>query len=128
MRKKIVAGNWKMNNTLKEGIDLVTEINSLVEKLDKHAIDVIIAPPYIHLSEICKIINTNYISIAAQNCAAWPFGAYTGEVSAEMIRLVGCDLCFLVLSSVFASEDNYSNCFNGPTLTESLSLPESPLR
>jgi len=95
MRKKIVAGNWKMNNTLKEGIDLVTEISSQVEKLNNHNIDVIIAPPYIHLSEISKIINTNYISVAAQNCAAWPFGAYTGEVSAEMIRLVGAEYVIL---------------------------------
>ena len=95
MRKRIVAGNWKMNKSLKEGIELATEINIRVEKLENHAIEVIVAPPFIHLSEISKIVNSNFISVAAQNCAAWPQGAYTGEVSAEMIRLIGVEYVIL---------------------------------
>ncbi len=95
MRKRIVAGNWKMNKSLKEGIELATEINTGVEKLENHAIEVIVAPPFIHLSEISKIVNSNFISVAAQNCAAWPQGAYTGEVSAEMIRLIGVEYVIL---------------------------------
>jgi len=95
MRKRIVAGNWKMNKSLKEGIELATEINTHVEKLENHAIEVIVAPPFIHLSEISKIVNSNFISVAAQNCAAWPQGAYTGEVSAEMIRLIGVEYVIL---------------------------------
>ncbi len=95
MRKRIVAGNWKMNKTLKEGIELASEINAHVEKLENHAIEVIVSPPFIHLSEISKIVNSNFISVAAQNCAAWPQGAYTGEVSAEMIRLIGVEYVIL---------------------------------
>ena len=95
MRKRIVAGNWKMNKSLKKGIELATEINTHVEKLENHAIEVIVAPPFIHLSEISKIMNSNFISVAAQNCAAWPQGAYTGEVSAEMIRLIGVEYVIL---------------------------------
>jgi triosephosphate isomerase len=89
MRKRIVAGNWKMNKTLKEGLDLATGINKqLSVKGDKPA-DVILAPPYTHLAEIVKVVDRNNISIAAQNCASEEAGAFTGEVSAGMIASTG---------------------------------------
>ena len=87
MRKQIVAGNWKMNTTLPMGIELAKEINGLVT--EKNNVTVILAPPFIHLSEIFKIINQNKIFLAAQNCSAESKGAFTGEVSAEMIKSSG---------------------------------------
>ncbi len=89
MRKNIVAGNWKMNKTLEEGIQLAREINALVEQGVPENTGVIIAPPFIHLTEVAKQINPGHISLAAQNCASESSGAYTGEVSAAMVRSTG---------------------------------------
>ncbi len=89
MRKNIVAGNWKMNKTLEEGVQLAKEINTLVEQGIPENTGVIIAPPYIHLTEIARQINPKLISLSAQNCASEDAGAYTGEVSAAMVRSTG---------------------------------------
>jgi triosephosphate isomerase len=86
MRKLIVAGNWKMNKTLQEGIELATEVNNYFEKHPTE-VEVIIAPPFIHLADAARRVSS--IGISAQNCASEPGGAYTGEVSAEMIRSAG---------------------------------------
>ena len=88
MRKKIVAGNWKMNNTLEEGIVLAGQINDLVEKTELNGVDVVIGTPFIHLSEVNKIVS-NKIGVAAQNCADEKSGAYTGETSVSMIKSTG---------------------------------------
>ena len=89
MRNKIVAGNWKMNKTLKEGIELANEVNNLVSKSNNKSVVVILGTPFIHLAEVNKIIDPKFISIAAQNCASEPGGAYTGEISVEMIQSTG---------------------------------------
>ncbi len=89
MRKNIVAGNWKMNKTLEEGVQLAQEINTLVEQGIPENTGVIIAPPYIHLTEVARQINPALISLSAQNCASEDAGAYTGEVSAAMVRSTG---------------------------------------
>jgi len=89
MRNKIVAGNWKMNKTLKEGIELANEVNNLVSKSNNKSVVVILGTPFIHLAEVNKIIDPEFISIAAQNCSSEPGGAYTGEISAEMIQSTG---------------------------------------
>jgi triosephosphate isomerase len=89
MRKKIVAGNWKMNNSLKEGLELAGRINELVKSKGKKEADVILAPPFILLSNIMKIIDPQLISVAAQNCSSEEKGAFTGEVSAEMVASTG---------------------------------------
>jgi len=86
MRKQIVAGNWKMNKNLREGIDLASEVNRLVVN-DPGETVVIVAPPFIHLSEVSKVLTV--VKLSAQNCSYEPSGAYTGEVSAEMIRSAG---------------------------------------
>ncbi len=88
MRKKIVAGNWKMNNTLEEGIVLAEQINDLVEKTELNGVDVVIGTPFIHLTEVNKIVGDK-IGVAAQNCADEVSGAYTGEISASMIKSTG---------------------------------------
>ncbi|NOQ24575.1 MAG: triose-phosphate isomerase [Bacteroidales bacterium] len=93
MRTQIVAGNWKMNNTYSEGIDL---INQLIEKSDsiKDA-QLIIAPPYILTSEAAKIIKNKNIDLAGQNCSNHPDGAYTGEISASMLKYAGANYVIL---------------------------------
>jgi triosephosphate isomerase len=91
MRKKIVAGNWKMNKTYAEAIPLLYEIKDLLFK-SKQAEGVlkIISPPYLYLHDFYETTKgIKNISIAAQNCAAEESGAYTGEVSAPMIKSVG---------------------------------------
>jgi triosephosphate isomerase len=90
MRKNIVAGNWKMNTDLQEGLKLAQEINALVVKgINNPNTGVVIAPPYTHLASISQQINTDKITLAAQNCAAEAKGAYTGEVSVQMLKAVG---------------------------------------
>ena len=89
MRKRIVAGNWKMNKTLKDGLELASDINKILITKGKRPAEVILAPPYIHLSEIVKVVDPSIISVAAQNCATEEKGAYTGEISAGMITSTG---------------------------------------
>ncbi len=90
MRKKIVAGNWKMNMDLKEGIALAKDINShfLANPL-KHNNEVILCAPFIHLASVSPVLTAPGLSGGAQNCNDHKSGAYTGEVSAAMIRSTG---------------------------------------
>ena len=88
MRKKIVAGNWKMNKTLHEGIELAKTINRQVEE---NEVIVVLCPPFIHLSSVANIITKDSLFAGGQNCASEASGAFTGEVSAEMIRSAGAD-------------------------------------
>jgi triosephosphate isomerase len=95
MRKKIVAGNWKMNKTFQEGVDLAIEISNIVtEKGDKN-VNVIVSPPFTHIAEVNKVVNNERVSVAGQNCATETSGAYTGEISAEMLWSAGADSVIL---------------------------------
>jgi triosephosphate isomerase len=86
MRKNIVAGNWKMNNNLQEGIDLAKDLQKVLNGKTLKC-EVVICTPFIHLAAVAKEINT--IGLGAQNCADKISGAYTGEVSAAMIASTG---------------------------------------
>jgi len=88
MRKKIVAGNWKMNKSVAEGVQLAKEVDAAVEAAGALKCDVVIAPPFLHLTEVSKSVG-NKVSVSAQNCAAEASGAYTGEVSAAMLQSAG---------------------------------------
>ncbi len=88
MRKNIVAGNWKMNKTLEEGVALVKEIAEKLANTNTDNLEVIVGTPFIHLSEVNKVAGDK-IAVAAQNCADEASGAYTGEISAEMIASTG---------------------------------------
>jgi triosephosphate isomerase len=88
MRKNIVAGNWKMNNNLQEGLTLATELEKALSGKTVRC-EVIIGTPFIHLASIAAAINTKKIAISAQNCADKNAGAYTGEVSAAMVASTG---------------------------------------
>ena len=94
MRKNIVAGNWKMNKTLQEGIDLAKEVNSLVAGITPKC-KIVLGTPFIHLTEVVKVVDKNRISVAAQNCADKVSGAYTGEVSAAMVQSTGAQYVIL---------------------------------
>lgn len=89
MRKKIVAGNWKMNKTLQEGIELAKEVSSKVKAANAKNVTVVIGTPFIHLAEANKVVDTTVVSVSAQNCAAEASGAYTGEISAAMVASTG---------------------------------------
>ena len=92
MRKKIVIGNWKMNKSLNEGIQLVNNIISTLSQSNSTDVLTIIAPPFIHLASISeKVKSINNLEVAAQNCHHVEKGAYTGEVSAEMIASTGAN-------------------------------------
>lgn len=88
MRQNIVAGNWKMNKTLQEGVELASELQKKLQA-NKPNCRVIIGTPFIHLSEICKTVDQDLIGVSAQNCADHESGAYTGEVSAPMVKSTG---------------------------------------
>lgn len=88
MRKNIVAGNWKMNNTLNEGISLAEEIVGAPD-LDAD-VQVVLGTPFIHLTKVSSIVeDSGNIEVSAQNCSDKESGAYTGEVSTEMIKSTG---------------------------------------
>lgn len=94
MRKNIVAGNWKMNTTLTEGIALAEGLNkALMGKTTK--CDVVIGIPFTHLASIAGTIDTTKIGVAAENCADKEKGAYTGEVSAAMVASTGAKYVIL---------------------------------
>lgn len=94
MRKKIVAGNWKMNKTLQEGVALATELNEVL-KADKANCDVVICTPFIHLATVSGLIDHSVLGLGAENCADKASGAYTGEVSAEMVKSTGAEYVIL---------------------------------
>ena len=95
MRKQIVAGNWKMNKNLQEGIALAKAINEYFTNKPAEKADVILCTPFIHLSSMAGIVNAKRLSFGAQNCASEVSGAYTGEVSAEMIKSTGAKYVIL---------------------------------
>lgn len=94
MRKKIVAGNWKMNKNLQEGVTLATELNEVL-KADKPNCDVVICTPFIHLAKVSEVIDHSVIELGAENCADQASGAFTGEVSAEMVKSTGAEYVIL---------------------------------
>lgn len=90
MRQKIVAGNWKMNKTLEEANILATEIKGIVADEVKGDVKVIFCTPFPYLLPIKNLLgHDSRIAIGAQNCSEHESGAYTGEVSAGMIKSLG---------------------------------------
>ncbi len=87
-RSKIVAGNWKMNKTLNEGIEFIQALEGGIEELNHTK--VIVGMPFIHLASASTYVNGKF-SIAAQNCHHEANGAYTGEISAAMVESAGAE-------------------------------------
>ncbi len=95
MRKKIVAGNWKMNLNLNEGAQLVNEIFKSLPALNSHK-QVVIAPPYLHLTQTAsQLAGMDDVSLGAQNCHHEASGAYTGEVAASMLK--SADVSYVII-------------------------------
>lgn len=94
MRKKIVAGNWKMNMNLQDGVALAKELNETLNT-EKPNCGVIICTPFIHLATVAQILNQDVIGLGAENCADKEKGAFTGEVSAEMVKSTGAQYVIL---------------------------------
>ncbi len=96
MRKKIVAGNWKLNKTLSEGLALASEVAELVKNEINSDVQLVLCTPFIHLSEVDKIVNNSkHLSLGAQNCYSKPYGAFTGEISADQLKSVGVEYVIL---------------------------------
>ena len=90
MRKPIIAGNWKMYKTIKEAIELANGIKRELFKLDFAAVDVVLCPAFTVLSEVAEVLNETDIGLGAQDVYWQDEGAFTGEVSAVMLKDAGC--------------------------------------
>lgn len=89
MRKKIVAGNWKCNTTVPAGVELAKAVMESVLAGGDGDVQVIVCPPFVHLTKVVDLLDNQRVKAGAQNCAAEPKGAFTGEVSAEMVKSTG---------------------------------------
>lgn len=111
MRKYVIAGNWKMNNDLKESEKLIVELKNLLQN-EKPNCDVIVCPPFTSLSEAAKLLKGTQIKLGAQNMHFEDSGAFTGEVSASMLISVGCEYVILGHSerrNIFGENDEMIN-------------------
>lgn len=94
MRKKIVAGNWKMNLNLQEGVALAKELTTALASNTPNC-DVVVCTPFIHLASVAEVLKGSVIGLGAENCADKASGAYTGEVSASQVKSTGAQYVIL---------------------------------
>ena len=94
MRKNIVAGNWKMNTTLPEGVQLAKEVAAKAKEVPAE-VELVVAPPFTHLYAVADALKGSKVALSAQNCADKEKGAYTGEVAVNMLTSVGCNYTIL---------------------------------
>ena len=94
MRKKIVAGNWKMNTLPAEGVELAKGVAAGRGEVCS-CVNFIVCPPFTHLSMVAEALKGSDIALGAQDCATEAKGAYTGEVAAQMIAALGCKYVIL---------------------------------
>jgi triosephosphate isomerase len=110
MRKKVIAGNWKMNKDLNESQDLVSKIINGLGNDTK--CDVIVCPPFTSLNEVSSLIKTTPVKLGAQNLHFEDSGAITGDVSASMLKSVGCEYVIIGHSerrNIFGEQDEVIN-------------------
>jgi len=111
MRNRVIAGNWKMNNDLKESEKLIVELKDLLQN-EKPNCDVIVCPPFTSLTEASKLLSGSVIKLGAQNMHFEESGAFTGEVSSSMLKSVGCEYVILGHSErrhIFGESDEVIN-------------------
>ena len=95
MRQKIVAGNWKCNTSLQEGIELAKAVDTAVAMEGAKDVTVVLGTPFTHLLKVVELVDGKRINVSAQNCAAEAKGAFTGEVSAAMVKSTGANYVIL---------------------------------
>jgi triosephosphate isomerase (TIM) len=95
MRKKIVAGNWKMNKNYSDSISLAQEIEKAIQGLQNNNTEVIIAPAFVSLKGVIDGLNSKAVAVVAQNMHFATNGAYTGEISADMLKSIGVETVIL---------------------------------
>lgn len=93
MRKPIIAGNWKMFKTAQEAVDLVDSLK--IELMDEKAVDTVVCPPFTSLHKVFEAIRGSNIGLGAQDMFWEEEGAYTGEISAKMLKDAGCGFCII---------------------------------
>jgi len=93
MRKTFIAGNWKMQKTIPQGLELVNSLKRALSDID--TVDIAVCPTYIALSEISDALEGSNIKLGAQNLHWEPQGAFTGEISSEMLKDAGCDFVII---------------------------------
>lgn len=109
MRKNIVAGNWKMNLDHAAGLQLFAEILNLINDDIKGSQEVVVCPPFVHISSLAQLLKANStVSVGAQNCHQADSGAYTGEISASMLKSSGATYVIIGHSErrAFFAEDD----------------------
>ncbi|MFV0377919.1 MAG: triose-phosphate isomerase [Mangrovibacterium sp.] len=95
MRKKVVAGNWKCNTTLPEGVELAKAVNELVVTKGAKDVVVVLGVPFTHITKVVDTVDGSRVNVASQNCAAEAKGAFTGEISAAMVKSTGAGFVIL---------------------------------
>jgi triosephosphate isomerase len=111
MRNRVIAGNWKMNNDLKETEKLIVELKNLLQN-EKPNCDIIVCPPFTSLTDASKLLNGTSIRLGAQNMYFEESGAFTGEISASMLKSAGCEYVILGHSErrhIFGETDEVIN-------------------
>lgn len=89
-RKILIAGNWKMNGLLEDGVNLAKEVASEVKKLGKAECEFLVCPPFTLLTSVKKALRGSKVALGAQDCHAAEKGAHTGDISPLMLQNVGC--------------------------------------
>jgi len=84
MRKKIIAGNWKMNKTIEEAVELANGVK--LDLADCKDVDVVICPPFTALKSVSDVVSETLIAVGSQNMSSEDDGAYTGEISHSMLK------------------------------------------
>ncbi len=95
MRRKIVAGNWKMNKTFQEADELINEIIEGLDEANHKGADVILCPPFTFMEMTTDYAQESEYAVGAQNVSSFDSGAYTGEVSANMLHSMGVEYCII---------------------------------
>ncbi|MCD6459803.1 triose-phosphate isomerase [bacterium] len=110
MRKPIMAGNWKMNLSLKESVELVTGLKRECSGVTD--VEIAVCPPFVYLQAVKDVIAGTNIALGAQNMSVQENGAYTGEVSSSMLKDIGCEFVILGHSErrqYFKESDEFIN-------------------
>ena len=121
MREIVVAGNWKMNKDLNESVALISEIKNLLD--EANSVKMIVCPPFTSLETVNALVKDTKIGLGAQNMCAADSGAFTGAISASMIKSVGCEYVILGHSerrTIFGETDNLINSKINKALENSL--------